>query len=121
MIYVVSHKEFVMPDVDDFYSAIYVGEKMGKYAEENGFLSDRRGRDHIAIKNPFYCELTALYWIWKNDKGNDPVGLNHYRRFFWAKEQESVLLKKHVNMYLKEKQVILPKPIQFKKTVEQLL
>lgn len=119
MIYVVSHKEFVMPDVDDFYSVIYVGEKMGKYAEENRFLSDRQGGDHIAAKNPFYCELTALYWIWKNDKGKDPVGLNHYRRYFLAEEQEHILLKNHINTYLKEKQVILPKPLEFRKTVEQ--
>ena len=59
---------------------------------------------HISQKNRQFCELTGLYWIWKNAK-EDIVGLEHYRRHFlcqadWVEKME----RNHID-------VILPTPL----------
>lgn len=61
---------------------IQVGRSLAK--EKLDMIGDDTG-DNISSKNPNYCELTALYWAWKNqDKLDNPdyLGLFHYRRLF---------------------------------------
>lgn len=44
-----------------------------------GMIADSDGIS-ISEKNRAYCELTALYWAWKNNRGASHIGLMHYRR-----------------------------------------
>ena len=77
-IYVVTHKNF-NAKCEEPYQVIAVGDK-NKIEIKDDFLRDDEG-DNIAWKNPNFCELTALYWIWKNDNNSDIIGLCHYRRY----------------------------------------
>lgn len=46
------------------------------------FLIDKPHEgDNIDFLNPWYCELTGLYYLWKH-VDDDIVGLEHYRRYF---------------------------------------
>jgi hypothetical protein len=60
-ILVAAHKDYWMPS-DDVYLPIHVGAE-GKPALK--FVGDNTG-DNISIKNSNYCELTGIYWYWKN-------------------------------------------------------
>lgn len=44
-------------------------------------VRDSVGEDNISLKNKQYCELTGIYWAWKNDT-SDYIGFSHYRRRF---------------------------------------
>ena len=79
-IIVATHKRFQMPEDKDLYIPIQVGSE-GK--EDLGYQPDNQGV-HISHLNPYYCELTGLYWAWKNLEC-DYLGLVHYRRYFTSK------------------------------------
>ena len=74
--YVMTHKK-IAPIASSIYHILHVGKK-GK--EDLGYPGDDTG-DNISEKNTNYCELTGMYWLWKNCNC-DIIGICHYRRFF---------------------------------------
>lgn len=87
------HKKYQMP-IDSMYLPVHVGA-VGK--ESIGYQRDDEG-DNISDLNPYFCELTGLYWAWKNLDA-DYIGLVHYRRHFTmhphAKDLWNAVLKEN--------------------------
>ena len=77
-IIVCCHKEDIFKH-SDVYMPLHVGKALSDM--NLGILEDNTG-DNISNKNDSYCELTGMYWAWKNLKGIDYIGLCHYRRYF---------------------------------------
>ena len=112
-IIVATHKKYQMP-IDKMYVPVQVGAE-GKEKIE-GYTPDNTG-ENISKLNPYFCELTGLYWAWKNLDAQY-LGLVHYRRYFTEskkipkeedKKFECVLTKEQLEEKLKNVDVILPK------------
>ena len=87
-IFVVVHKPCPIFK-DEVLKPIHVGRVVSKHRNEmDSFIGDDTG-DNISEKNPQYCEMTAHYWIWKNVKDTEYVGVCHYRRFFGVEITEN--------------------------------
>lgn len=67
---------------NNIYLPIHVGAKIADKKFASPWVGDDTG-DNISDKNKEYCELTGLYWAWKNLKDVDYIGLCHYRRYFY--------------------------------------
>lgn len=110
---VAAHKKYQMPE-NEMYIPVQVGAE-GKEKIE-GYTQDNTG-DNISSKNPYFCELTGLYWAWKNLDA-DYKGLVHYRRYFTKakripKEENEkfriILTQNDAESILENADVILPK------------
>ena len=102
------HKPYAVA-TDPMYLPLQVGAA-GK--PSLGWQRDDEG-DNISEKNPTFCELTGLYWLWKHCDA-EAVGLCHYRRYFirrrlFTGRWEQVLTGEQAEKLLKECPVILPK------------
>lgn len=130
--YVVAHKKITLA-LPDGYKIIQVN------AEKNGQQKfadywDNVGEDNISRKNLNFCELTALYWIWKNDLKSNYIGLTHYRRFFFTQKCKNIFLDhyifpvtadfrksidaSHLGQLLDGYDIILPRKEYFRKTIK---
>ena len=77
-ILVCCHKDDIKAE-NEYYLPIHVGKKNSN--QELNITGDNTG-NNISDKNSSYCELTGMYWAWKNLKNLDYIGLCHYRRYF---------------------------------------
>ena len=104
-IIVVTHKKYRMPQ-NSVYVPLYVGAA-GKNI--TGYYRDDIG-DNISLKNPYFCELTGLYWEWKN-LDYDYLGVTHYRRYFTLKRLAGIRtcrssVQEKMKYILNEKEII---------------
>lgn len=77
-IYAMTHRKFFEPEDTSLYIPLHVGRVSGP---ELGYLGDHTG-ENISAQNDLYGELTGVYWVWKNDRDSDVIGICHYRRYF---------------------------------------
>lgn len=112
-IVVATHKRYQMP-TDKMYIPLHVGAEGKKDSTgkelDFGYEKDNTG-DNISKLNPSFCELTALYWAWKNLDA-DYIGLAHYRRHFSMEgkngEFNKVLTYDEIKIYLPKIKVFVP-------------
>lgn len=105
-LYVMTHKPFVLPAMADscVYQPLHVG---GEGKPDFGYQKDNTG-DNISGKNANYCELTGLYWVWKNvvPLGDGYFGLSHYRRYL-LDERDRILNRKEIVTRLSQADMIV--------------
>lgn len=121
-IYVVTHKPFKLSDVllRKGYELITVGNKVNT----NQGVLDSTG-DNISAKNKNFCELTAVYWIWKNTNSKIK-GFCHYRRYFTYNtlkyNEDKIISMNEIEKILSSNPntIILPERKYYKMSAEEL-
>nr|HCI9058099.1 DUF4422 domain-containing protein [Klebsiella quasipneumoniae] len=105
-IYVVAHKKFNVPS-EEIYIPVKVGQAQLSF--EQG-VSDDTG-ENISHLNDTFCEMTALYWIWKNANimPGEIVGMVHYRRYFKSEKGNFPISKDEINSIFGNYDILLPK------------
>ncbi len=99
-IYVMTHKK-----IENIPDTMYIPLQVGKKGKEDfGYLGDDT-KDQISEKNPYYCELTGIYWLWKN-VDCDVIGICHYRRYFV--KEEKLLSRDYIEKTIQAYPIIIP-------------
>lgn len=98
--------------VREYYEkSIQVGAALTNVILSDCEYRDNEG-DNISATNRQFCEVTALYWMWKHSD-YDIVGLVHYRRHFLMPND---WLKRMIG---NEVDIILPIPLYIEPSVEE--
>ena len=88
---------------------------------EKFLIDEKHEGDNIDFLNPWYCELTGLYYLWKH-VDDDIVGLEHYRTYFWKNGHP--ITEDEIKEELKKGDIIcsgwkMPNPFHGGKTVRE--
>lgn len=111
-VYVITHKPYKSKvRKNDIYSDLLVGAETNTTSlVSKDILKDDNG-ENISNKNKSFCELTGLYWMWKNST-EDIIGLEHYRRYLVKDKKTKELLDKNtIQKDLQSYDIILPQPL----------
>lgn len=107
---VAAHKPYEVPQQE-----MYLPVQVGAAGKESlpGFTRDDTG-ENISLKNETFCELTGLYWLWKNRPGCAAYGLCHYRRYFarpgfLQTKRQRILSRQAAEKLLEKTDAVLPK------------
>lgn len=106
-IFTMTHKKFDAPK-DELYVPLQVGRAV---SEDLGYLGDNTG-ENISTMNCYYSELTGVYWIWKNYKEADYVGICHYRRYL-INDKGNLLNESEFVDILKNYDIITSKKLKY--------
>ena len=117
-IFVVSHKELSGgPVLGEGYCPFFVGPNREHLGNSEAVV-DGSG-DNIAKLNSSFCELTALYWVWKNCQ-ESLKGIVHYRRFFEDPNDRGSLMRvDSAKIALNDADLIVPEKYWLLNTVEK--
>lgn len=114
-IYVITHKRFEKYTTDQTYKTLLVGANKGHIF---GDFYDDIG-DNISEKNESFCELTGIYWLWKNCT-DDYIGVVHYRRYFTHSYHGlPVITDAEIRHILNKYDIILPFEREYNITIGQ--
>lgn len=118
-LYVITHKKVKNIFPKD-RKIMLVGAK-NKIVPNDYFSDFSENKANISEKNANYCELTGLYYFYKNDKDAEVFGLEHYRRLFTKRKyylfRYPFLKSKDIDKILKNNDIIVPTKVTLSKTV----
>lgn len=105
-IFTMTHKKFHAPE-DKMYVPLQVGKAI---SADLGYQGDDTG-DSISCLNRYYSELTGVYWIWKNYRDADHVGVCHYRRYLIT-QKGSIFKESELEEILQNYEIITTKRLK---------
>lgn len=104
---VAMHAPYARP-TDALYTPVQAGAALHPPMQ---MMRDDAGAS-ISRKNPNFCELTVMYWMWQNVQA-DWYGLCHYRRYFsllhMGKKASRPLTMAQAQAILPQTDIFLPK------------